>query len=65
MENHEPSLNDIDDYTNKESKDKRRTVLYVVGICLLIGAVFALSRGYFNHVDDELTTKHETGIPKY
>jgi len=65
MENHEPSLNEIDDYTDNESKDKRRTVLLVVGICLLIGAIFTFSRGYFTHVDGELTTKQETGIPKY
>ena len=65
MENHEPNLNEIDDYRNKEPKNKRQTVLIVVGLCLLIGAIITLSRGYFTHVDDELATKHETGIPKY
>lgn len=61
----EPNLNDIDDYSNKEPKNKRQTVWIVVGLCLLIGAIITLSRGYFTQVDDELATKQETGIPKY
>lgn len=65
MENHEPSMNDIDDYDNKESANKRQTVWIIVGLCLLVGTIITLSRGYFTHVDDELATKQETGIPKY
>ena len=65
MENHEPNLNDIDDYRNQEPKNKRQTVWIIVALCLLIGAIITLSRGYFTHVDDELATKQETGIPKY
>lgn len=61
----EPNLNEIDDYSNKEPKNKRQTVWIIVGLCLLIGAIITLSRGYFTHVDDELATKQETGIPKY
>lgn len=65
MENHEPNLNEIDDYSNQESPKKRRTVWIVVTLCLVIGAAFALSRGYFTEVNDELVPKQETGIPKY
>ena len=37
----EPSLNKIDDYNGKESKQKRNTVRLIVLFCLLIGGVFA------------------------
>jgi hypothetical protein len=37
----EPSLNKIDDYNGKESKQKRNTVRLIVFFCLLIGGVFA------------------------
>lgn len=61
----EPNLNEIEDYNNNESKNKRKVVLIVIGLCLLIGTIIAVSRGYFTSVDDELATKQETGIPKY
>jgi hypothetical protein len=61
----EPNLNDIDDYNNTEPKYKRLTVWIIVGLCLLIGAIIVASRGYFTQVNDEIVTKHETGIPKY
>lgn len=37
----EPSLNKIDDYNGKESKEKRNTVRLIILFCLAIGAVFA------------------------
>lgn len=37
----EPSLNKIDDYNGKESKQKRNTVRLIVLFCLLIGGIFA------------------------
>ncbi len=39
--NNEPNLNDIEDYNNKESKQKRNTVKLVIVFCLVIGAFFA------------------------
>lgn len=37
----EPSLDKIDDYKGKESKEKRNTVRFVVIFCLVVGAIFA------------------------
>ncbi len=59
----EPSLNDIDDYRNKESSTKRKTVWIVVGLCLLIGAIIAISRGYFTEVSDEIKVTDPSTVP--
>lgn len=37
----ESSLNKIDDYNGKESKQKRNTVRLIILFCLAIGTVFA------------------------
>jgi hypothetical protein len=37
----EPSLNKIDDYNGKESKEKRNTIRLIVLFCLAVGGVFA------------------------
>ena len=37
----EPSLDKIDDYNGKESKQKRNTVRLIVIFCLAIGGIFA------------------------
>ena len=59
----EPNLNDIDDYRNKESSTKRKTVWIVVGLCLLIGAIIAISRGYFTEVSDEIHVQDQSVLP--
>ena len=37
----EPSLEKIDDYNGKESKEKKNTVRVVIIFCLVVGAFFA------------------------
>lgn len=37
----EPSLEKIDDYNGKESKQKKNTVRVVIIFCLVVGAFFA------------------------
>lgn len=37
----EPSLEKIDDYDGKESKQKRNTVRLVIIFCLVVGGFFA------------------------
>ena len=59
----EPNLNDIDDYRNKESSTKRKTVWIVVGLCLLIGAIITVSRGYFTEVSDEIHVPDQSVLP--
>ena len=57
----ELSLDKIDDYNNKESKQKRNTVRLVVLFCILVGAVFAYLK-YTNVPDDYIGTKDAPGI---
>ncbi|PLY09031.1 MAG: hypothetical protein C0626_08425 [Arcobacter sp.] len=60
--NDEPSLDKIDDFNNKESKDKRNTVrLVVVGI-LVIGAIYSFFRYENNQVSDYVGTPEKPGI---
>lgn len=60
--NNEPSLNQIDDYNNNETPQKRRTVLLVVLICLLVGVVYSYFK-YSNDVEsDYIGTKENPGI---
>ncbi len=57
----ELSLNKIDDYNNKESKEKRRTVLLVIIFCLVVGAVFSYIK-YNSEVDDYVGSEQAPGI---
>ncbi|MDY0327306.1 MAG: hypothetical protein RBR07_03575 [Arcobacteraceae bacterium] len=60
--NSEPSLDKIDDYNGKESKEKNRTVkLVIVGI-LIVGAIYAGAKYYFSDVNDYIGTEQSPGI---
>lgn len=57
----ELSLDKIDDYNGNESKEKRRTVIYVVIFCLLVGAILSYLKST-SEVDDYIGTKDAPGI---
>lgn len=57
----ELTLDKIDDYNGNESKDKKRTVIYVVLFCLLIGAILSFVKSG-SQVDDYVGTKEAPGI---
>lgn len=57
----ELSLDKIDDYNGNESKEKRRTVIYVVIFCLFVGAVLSYLKST-SEVDDYIGTKDAPGI---
>jgi len=57
----EVSLEKIDDYNDKESKEKRNTVKLVVIFCLIVGAVFAYIRST-NQYGDYVGTQEAPGI---
>lgn len=58
----EPRLEDIEDYNNNESPEKRKTVIKVVVFCLVVGAIFvALKMGY-NDSSDYVGTEQNPGI---
>jgi len=58
----EPSLEQIDDYDNNETPEKRRTVrLVIIGI-LVIGVIYALVKYNFSTPDDYVGTPENPGI---
>jgi len=58
----EPTLEDIEDYNNNESPQKRRTVKVVVAICLIVGAILAILKYNYNSNDDYVGSPEKPGI---
>jgi hypothetical protein len=61
MEN-EPTLNEIDDYNNNESDEKRNTVKLVVLFCIVVSISYGIFKYTNNSVDDYIGTKNQPGI---
>ena len=59
----EPTLETIEDYQGKESKEKRLTVWIVILSGLLIGAVYGIIASN-STVSDEIIGQDKTGITK-
>jgi len=59
----EPTLETIEDYHGKESKEKRLTVWIVILSGLLIGAVYGIIASN-STVSDEIIGQDKTGITK-
>jgi len=58
----EPSLNQIDDYNNNETPEKRRTIrLIIVGLFLLSG-IYGYLKFSNNTVSDYVGTQEKPGI---
>ncbi len=64
MKNLEPTLETIEDYRGKESKEKRMTVWIVILSGLLIGAVYGIINAN-SSVSDNLGVSHTTGMYKH
>jgi len=64
MNQHEPSLDEIEDYNGKESTEKKMTIWIVILSGLLIGAIYAIIQAN-SSVDDQQTNIQETGIIKH
>jgi len=58
----EPTLEDIEDYNDNESPQKRKTVKIVILVCLLVGAIFAAIKYNYNSNDDYVGTPEKPGI---
>ena len=58
----EPSLEQIEDYDNNESKQKRRTVIGVILFCLIVGAIFSYLRTGHSEVEEYVGTPEKPGI---
>lgn len=62
MNNNEPSLEQIEDYNNNESPQKRKTVKIVIALCLIVGAIFAGIKYKYSSNDDYVGTPEKPGI---
>lgn len=62
MQNNEPNLNDMDDYNNQESEEKRRTVLLVIAFCILVGMIYAGFKIAYSEPSDYIGTPDKPGI---
>jgi len=64
MKNVEPTLETIEDYSGKESREKRMTIWVVILSGLLIGAVYGIINAN-SSVSDDLGVSHTTGLYKH
>ena len=62
MKNTEPTLDTIEDYDGRESKEKRKIIWIVILTGLLIGAIYGIISAN-SSVSDEIKT--QTNIMKY
>mgnify|MGYP001105168473 CR=1 FL=1 len=60
--NDEPTLDKIDDFDNKESKDKRNTVRLVIIGLIVLGAIYSFIKYENNQVTDYVGTPDKPGI---
>ena len=58
----EPSLDQIDDYNDNESPQKRNTVRLVILFCIVVGIIFSIAKYNNTNVDDYVGTKESPGI---
>lgn len=60
--NGEPSLDQIDDYNNNESPEKRRTIWMVIIGLIVVGIIYSAIKISFDSVDDYTGTPQNPGI---
>lgn len=64
MQSIEPSLEGIEDYHGKESREKRLTIWLVILSGLLIGAIYGIIRANASVSDEMAVEKQNSGIFK-
>jgi len=64
MKNSEPTLEEIEDYNGKESKEKSMTIWIVILSGLLIGSIYTILQTS-SSVDDQQNSMQKTGIIKH
>jgi len=62
----EPTLRELDDYKGTQSKEKSKTIMWVIISGLVLGVFYALARYYFwNAGEKELNIPQEQRIRHY
>ena len=64
MQSSEPSLEGIEDYHGKESREKRLTIWLVILSGLLIGAIYGIVQANATVSDEMTVEKQKSGIFK-
>jgi len=62
MLNNEPTLNQIDDYNGNESKEKKRTIQFVILGIIIVSILYGFLKFNYNSVDDYIGTPEKPGI---
>lgn len=60
--NNEPKLDDIEDYNDNESPQKRKTVQLVILFLIVISIVYGFIKFNYNSVDEYIGTTDKPGI---
>jgi hypothetical protein len=58
----EPSLDQIEDYNGKESKEKKNTVRLVVLFCIVVGIGYAIAKFNNDSVNVYIGTPEKPGL---
>ena len=58
----EPSLDQIEDYNGKESKEKRNTVRLVVLFCIVVGIGYAIAKLNYTNNEEYVGTPEKPGL---
>ena len=58
----EPSLNQIEDYNDNESPQKRRTVKIVVLFCIVVAVTYGYFKFNYGPTEEYVGTKDHPGI---
>jgi hypothetical protein len=58
----EPSLEEIDDYNNNESKEKRKTVYWIIAGLIVAGIIYSVLGGDYGVPDDYVGSAENPGI---
>jgi hypothetical protein len=58
----EPTLDQIEDYNNNESPQKRKTVIRVIILCLVVGAILATLKVVYSNEGEYVGTPEKPGI---
>ena len=58
----EPSMDQIEDYNGKESKEKRNIVRLVILFCIVVGIGYAIAKYNSTDVDEYVGTPENPGL---
>ena len=58
----EPTLDQIEDYNDQESPEKRKTVRLVVIFCIVVGIAYSIVKYNYSTESEYIGTKEQPGI---